>query len=174
MSNPNMPPAPRSDLPPRCNHLIERKMNSSISGTWHIDTALVIPERLLPHISDFDGSWNEDVQTARKERLKEIRKREREGGQRSSVDLPPLVEVRPNLMISSTNGAVKGNVQVVSSDGVLRPTTIVAQGTNGSVNLVVVSLGFIWFCSATQHHLPFRTRLLNSHCGYTPVRLTDL
>lgn len=71
-----------------------------------------------------------------------MKKQERESGRRASVDLPPLVEVRPNLLLGSTNGAIKGTVHVVSSDGVMRPTTIVAQGTNGSINLVVVGCLF--------------------------------
>ncbi|KAF8597977.1 hypothetical protein BDV93DRAFT_527042 [Ceratobasidium sp. AG-I] len=138
MPNPNAPPAPRENLPPRCNHLVERKSNNSISGTWHVDTALAIPERLLPPIADFDGTWNVDAQKARKEREKEMKKREREKGRKSSVGLPPLaplVEVRPNLMLGATNGSVKGDVHVVSSDGAIRPATIVAQATNGSINL---------------------------------------
>lgn len=143
MPDPNAPPPPRADLPPRCNHLVERKTNGSVSGTWHVDTALVIPEQLLPPITDFDGSWNQDAQKARKEREKELKRRQREGGRRSSGDLfplPPLVEVRPNLMLGSTNGAINGKVHIVSSDGLMRQAVVVAQGTNGSVSLVVVSL----------------------------------
>ncbi|KAG8732214.1 hypothetical protein FRC10_001156 [Ceratobasidium sp. 414] len=126
-------PPPRPELPPRCNHLVERKTNYGISGTWHIDTALIIPEGLLPPITEFDGSWNQDVQKARKIREKEIKKREK--GKQPA--LPPVPEVRPNLMLSSTNGSIKGDVHIVSSDGLTRQAIVIAQGTNGAVNLTV-------------------------------------
>ncbi|KAG8688111.1 hypothetical protein FRC08_011615 [Ceratobasidium sp. 394] len=124
---------PRPDLPPRCNHLVERKTNYGVSGTWHVDTALIIPERLLPPITEFDGSWNQEVQKARKAREKEMKKRER-GRQ---PPLPPVPEVRPNLMLTSTNGSIKGDVHIVSSDGLTRQAIVVAQGTNGAINLTV-------------------------------------
>jgi hypothetical protein len=112
-----------------------------VSGTWHVDTALDIPERLLPPPSQFDGSWNQDAQKARKEREKETKKRERERGRYSP--LPPMLEVRPNLMLASTNGSIKGDVHLVSSDGLTRQALVIAQGTNGAINLNVVSLVFL-------------------------------
>ncbi|QRV82845.1 hypothetical protein RhiJN_10860 [Ceratobasidium sp. AG-Ba] len=133
-SHSNPPSTPRPDLPPRCNYLIERKANASISGTWHVDTALTIPERLLPPITEYDGPWNQDVQKARKLREKEMKRREREGGRTA---LPMVPEVRPNLMLGSTNGSIKGDVHVVSSDGLTRQVVIVAQGTNGAITLNV-------------------------------------
>ncbi|KAG9122791.1 hypothetical protein FRC07_000676 [Ceratobasidium sp. 392] len=123
------------DLPPRCNHLVERKTNQSVSGTWHVDTALIIPDRLLPPITEFDGAWNQDTQKARKAREKEMKKRERSRG--TQPPLPPVLEVRPNLMLTSTNGSIKGDVHIVSSDGLTRQTIVVAQGTNGAINLTV-------------------------------------
>lgn len=57
--------------------------------------------------------------------------------------LPMIKEVRPNLMLHSTNGGVSGKVHVVTSDGILRDSFIVAEGHNGSVGLSVVSREFI-------------------------------
>ncbi|KAG9081487.1 hypothetical protein FRC06_005537 [Ceratobasidium sp. 370] len=125
--------SPRPELPPRCNHLIEQKTNHGISGTWHVDTGLIIPEPLLPPITEFDGSWNQDVQKARKIREKEMKRRER--GRQPPP--PPVQEVRPNLMLASTNGSIKGDIHIVSSDGLTRQAIIVVQGTNGSINLTV-------------------------------------
>ncbi|KAG8793248.1 hypothetical protein FRC12_003385 [Ceratobasidium sp. 428] len=128
-------PSTHSELPPRCNHLVERKTNYGVSGTWHVDTALIIPDRLLPPITEFDGTWNQDVQKARKAREKEMKKRERGRGTQSP--LPPVPEIRPNLMLTTTNGTIKADVHVTSSDGLTRQAIVVAQGTNGGINLTV-------------------------------------
>jgi hypothetical protein len=134
MSDPNAGPAPRPDLPPRCNHLIVRNQNSSVKGTWHVDTALVIPEALLAPLEEFDGTWNLNEQMRKK--------KDKKGKRRSSDSVPtsnPNAAIRPNLMLRSQNGSVGGEVHVVSSDGAVRPVLIVADGYNGSVTLEVVS-----------------------------------
>ncbi|CAE7136257.1 unnamed protein product [Rhizoctonia solani] len=129
----------RLNLPPRCNHLIDRKTLSSLSGTWHIDTALEIPEGLLPPITEFDGRWNREAQQARKHRAEELRRRPGLGRSSGSTrdQRYPFVEMRPNLMLDATNGAISGDVHVVSSDGLVRQAIIVAEGCNGSINLKV-------------------------------------
>lgn len=136
--NPNAPPAPRPNLPPRSNYLIERKTYNSISGTWYVDTGLPIPERLLPPITEFDGSWNKEIQRLRREREREKRWRDWTWLSNSGASpLPPLVEVRPNLMLATTCASISGQIHVLSSDGVIRPTTIVAEGSNGTVSLKI-------------------------------------
>ncbi|CAE6463665.1 unnamed protein product [Rhizoctonia solani] len=124
----------RPNLSPRCNYLIDRKTFSSVNGTWHIDTALEIPEHLLPPIIEFDGHWNREIQQARKARAKELRRHERPSNSRRN-SFPPLVETRPNLMLGATNGAISGDIHVVSSDQLMRQATLVAEGCNGSINL---------------------------------------
>lgn len=59
------------------------------------------------------------------------------GGERPA--LPMIKEVRPNLMLFSTNGGVSAKVHVVASDGVMRDSFVVADVHNGSVGLSVVS-----------------------------------
>ncbi|KDN44326.1 hypothetical protein RSAG8_05590, partial [Rhizoctonia solani AG-8 WAC10335] len=125
----------RPNLPPRCNYFIDRKVFSSVSGIWHVDNALEIPEHLLLPITNFDGYWNREAQRTRKTRATELRKRQ-ERTSDSKRDPPlSLVETRPNLMLSTSNGAIRGDIHVMSSDGLVRQTTLVAQGFNGSVNL---------------------------------------
>lgn len=101
-----------------------------------------VPPSLLPPFTAFDGVWNVDVQNARRKRDKEQKKRDGWWSKMTSGErpvLPIIKEVRPNLMLYSTNGGVRGNVHVVSSDGVMRDSFIVAEGNNGSVKLSVVS-----------------------------------
>ncbi|QRW11618.1 hypothetical protein RhiLY_10617 [Ceratobasidium sp. AG-Ba] len=122
--------APPSNLPPRSNHLIEYNHDRGVKGVWHIDTALAIPEALLAPLEQFDGVWNESDQ----------KKKKKDKGKRKSGDSTPTrvnVNVRPNLMLGSKNGSVAGEVHVVSSDGIVRPGLIVAEGHNGSVSLDV-------------------------------------
>ncbi|CAE6448384.1 unnamed protein product [Rhizoctonia solani] len=125
----------RSGLPPRCNHAIDRKMLSSVTGNWHVDTALEIPERLLPPITDFDGRWNREAQQTRKARAEASGRPQVWSSNSNRNPIPPLVETRPNLMLAATNGAISGDIHVVSSDGLIRQSTIVAEGCNGSINL---------------------------------------
>ncbi|CAE6459122.1 unnamed protein product [Rhizoctonia solani] len=124
----------QSNLPPRCNHLIDRKTLSSVSRTWHIDTALEIPERLLAPITEFDGRWNRGIQQARKARADELRRRM---SSPTRAQLAPFVETRPNLMLGTTNGAISGDIHVVSSDGLIRQAILVAEGCNGSISLKI-------------------------------------
>ncbi|KAJ1300948.1 hypothetical protein OPQ81_003374 [Rhizoctonia solani] len=127
----------RPNLPPRCNHFIDRKVLSGISGTWHVDTALEIPEHLLLPIPKFDGYWNREVQRTRKIRAGELT-RHQEGIFDSKRNPPiPQVETRPNLMLATTNGAISSDIYVMSSDGLVRQAILVAQGFNGSVNLKI-------------------------------------
>ncbi|CAE6437221.1 unnamed protein product [Rhizoctonia solani] len=127
----------RPNLPPRCNYFIDRKVFSGVIGTWHVDNALEIPEHLLLPIANFDGYWNREAQRTRKTREAELRKRH-ERTSDSKRDLPlPSVETRPNLMLATSNGAISGDINVMSSDGLARQTTLVAQGFNGSVNLKI-------------------------------------
>ncbi|KAG9091729.1 hypothetical protein FRC07_011795, partial [Ceratobasidium sp. 392] len=72
----SLPPGSWPVLPPACNYFIDRRVNNSVNGTWHLDTALVIPPALLRPYPEFDGVWNFDVQTARKKRDKEQKKRD--------------------------------------------------------------------------------------------------
>jgi hypothetical protein len=75
-----------------------------LSGTWHVNTALAIPESLLPPFSTFDGKWNHEAQKSRKTRDKEQKRRDGWWSKRIHGDLPPLPpvkEVRPNLMLHS-------------------------------------------------------------------------
>ncbi|KAH7335774.1 hypothetical protein B0J17DRAFT_667720 [Rhizoctonia solani] len=128
------------NLPPRCNYLIDRKNLSSLSGTWHIDTALEIPERLLAPITEFDGRWNREIQQARKARADELRRRQGRMSDSTRAPLAPFVETRPNLMLGATNGAINGDIHVVSGDGLVRQTTLVAEGCNGSISLKIHAL----------------------------------
>lgn len=101
-----------------------------------------VPPSLLPPFAAFDGIWNFDVQNARRKRDKEQRKRDGWWSKMTSgerPELPRIKEIRPNLMLYSTNGGVSGKVHVVSSDGVMRDSYVVAEGNNGSVGLTVVS-----------------------------------
>ncbi|KAG9077789.1 hypothetical protein FS749_010267, partial [Ceratobasidium sp. UAMH 11750] len=135
-----LPPGSWPNLPPACNYLIERRSNNSLNGTWHVDTALVIPRRRLRPYSKFDGAWNQDTQAARKKRDKEQKKRDGWWSRRINGEqppLPPIKETRPNIMLYSTNGSVNGKIYVSSSDRVARQSLIVAQGNNGSVSLAV-------------------------------------
>ncbi|KAG8701574.1 hypothetical protein FRC11_012054, partial [Ceratobasidium sp. 423] len=134
-------PSVRPNLPPRCNHFLDRKTFSGVSGTWHVDTALEIPERLLLPIPKFDGHWNREAQRTRKTRADESRKRQERSDSKRDPPLPPA-EIRPNLMLATTNGAISGDIHVMSSDGLVRQTTLVAEGFNGSVTLKIhASLG---------------------------------
>ncbi|CAE6485572.1 unnamed protein product [Rhizoctonia solani] len=113
----------RPNLPPRCNYFIDRKVFSSVSGIWHVDNALEIPEHLLLPITNFDGYWNRETQRNRKTRATELRKRQ-ERTSDSKRDPPlSLVETRPNLMLSTSNGAISGDIHVMSSDGLDKLTT---------------------------------------------------
>ncbi|KAG8724156.1 hypothetical protein FRC09_000050 [Ceratobasidium sp. 395] len=117
--------------PPRCNHLLEHKTHANINGTWHVDTSLAIPDSLLPPINEFDGKWNERARSTRKAREQAERKKT---GQPQS---PIISEVRPNLMLVSEYGAVRGDVNVISSDDSVRQAVIVAETRNGSIDLSV-------------------------------------
>ncbi|KAG8732577.1 hypothetical protein FRC10_000821 [Ceratobasidium sp. 414] len=135
-----LPPGSWPVLPPACNYLIDRRPNNSLSGTWHVDTALVIPQALLRPYAEFDGVWNQETQAARKKREKEQKKRNGWWSRRIHGELPPLPpirEIRPNIMLYSTNGSVNGRIYVSSDDRVARQSLIVAQGDNGSVTLAV-------------------------------------
>ncbi|CAE6434020.1 unnamed protein product [Rhizoctonia solani] len=125
----------RLDLPPRCNYLIERKTIGSLSGTWHVDTALGIPERLLPAITEFDGRWNRETQRARKSQLQELQRRPGRFSGSSRGQHHQFIETRPNLILGTTNGAISGDIHIVSSDGLVGPTILVAEGCNGPINL---------------------------------------
>ncbi|CUA67721.1 hypothetical protein RSOLAG22IIIB_07558 [Rhizoctonia solani] len=118
-------------LPPPCNYLIQRRSNDSIKGTWHVDPAMPIPDALIASVDDFDGTWNEAEQKARKER----KKLEKKGKRRS--DNPPTSTngIRPNLMLSSSNGSIDAKVHIVSSDDQPRMGLVVAEGRNGSIVL---------------------------------------
>ncbi|CAE6357561.1 unnamed protein product [Rhizoctonia solani] len=129
------PTSPRLNLPPRCNHLIDRKTFSSVSGTWHVDTALEIPECLLPFITEFDGRWNREAQQARKSRAEPPERRPGSWSGSTRDQRFSFVETRPNLMLGATNGAIAGDIHVVSSDGLARQAVLVAEGCNGSINL---------------------------------------
>ncbi|CAE6356682.1 unnamed protein product [Rhizoctonia solani] len=118
-------------LPPPCNHLVQRRSNDSIKGTWHVDPAMPIPDALLAPIEDFDGTWNEADQKARKER----KKLEKKGKRRSETPPTSTNETRPNLMLSSTNGSVDAKVHVISSDDQPRTGLIVTETRNGSIVL---------------------------------------
>ncbi|KAG9124635.1 hypothetical protein FRC07_010845 [Ceratobasidium sp. 392] len=124
---------PPGNLPPPCNYLLENNNDHSIKGVWHVDTALAIPEALRAPLEDFDGAWNET----------DMKKRKKDKGKRKSSDPVPAAGpdagVRPNLMLRSKNGSITGEVHVVSSDGVVRPGLVVAEGHNGSVTLEVNS-----------------------------------
>ncbi|KAH7335876.1 hypothetical protein B0J17DRAFT_719523 [Rhizoctonia solani] len=143
-------------LPPPCNHLIQRRSNDSIKGTWHVDPAMPIPDALLASIEDFDGRWNEADQKARKER----KKLEKKGKRRSDNSSAGPNAIRPNLMLSSSNGSIDAKVHVVSSDGDPRTGLIVAEGHNGTVVLDIKTY--------TPH--PLRIYAL-SHNGSVRVRV---
>ncbi|QRV97043.1 hypothetical protein RhiJN_25062 [Ceratobasidium sp. AG-Ba] len=135
-----LPPGSWPVLPPPCNYLIERRSNNSVNGTWHVDTALAIPDALLRPYAEFDGSWNREAQEARKKRDKEQKKRDGWWSRKMNGEMPPLPpikEIRPNLMLGATNGSINAKVYVSSSDRVARQSLIVAQGSNGSVGLTV-------------------------------------
>lgn len=135
-----LPPGSWPVLPPACNYLIERRSNNSVNGTWHVDTALTIPDALLRPYSEFDGSWNREAQEARKKRDKEQKKRDGWWSRKLNGEqppLPPIKEIRPNLMLCTTNGSVNGKVYISSGDRIARQSLIVAQGSNGSVGLTV-------------------------------------
>ncbi|KAB5590385.1 hypothetical protein CTheo_6186 [Ceratobasidium theobromae] len=127
-----------SNLPPPCNHLLQRRSNDSIKGVWQVDTAMSIPDALLVPPEEFDGVWNEMDQKARKER----KKLEKKGKRRSDdTHQSPNVGIRPNLMLQSKNGSISAEVHVVPSDGVPRPTLVVVEGHNGSVVLEMKTYG---------------------------------
>ncbi|CAE7234137.1 unnamed protein product [Rhizoctonia solani] len=126
-SEPRLP----QGLPPPCNYLIQRRSNDSIKGTWHVDTAMPVPDALIAPIQDFDGTWNEADQTARKER----KKLEKKGKGRSDNLPTPTNGIRPNLMLSSHNGSVDAKVHVIASDDQLRTGLIVTETRNGSIVL---------------------------------------
>ncbi|KAG8776978.1 hypothetical protein FRC12_000599 [Ceratobasidium sp. 428] len=117
--------------PPRCNHLLERKTHANINGIWHVNTSLDIPDSLLLPINEFDGKWNERVQNTRKARERDERKWT---GQPQSPTIP---EVRPNLMLVSEYGLVKGDVNVISSGDSMPQAVIVTETRNGSIDLGV-------------------------------------
>ncbi|CAE6485617.1 unnamed protein product [Rhizoctonia solani] len=127
----------RPNLPPRCNYFIDRKVFSGLGGTWHVDNALEIPEHLLLPINNFDGYWNREAQRTRRTRAAEQRKRQAQPSDSKGNSPPPFVETRPNLMLATSNGAISGDIHVISSDGLIRQTTLVAQGFNGSINLKI-------------------------------------
>ncbi|KAJ1300503.1 hypothetical protein OPQ81_005316 [Rhizoctonia solani] len=118
-------------LPPPCNHLIQRRSNDSIKGTWHVDPAMSIPDALLASFEDFNGIWNEADQKAQKER----KKLEKKGkGRAENRPLSPNA-IRPNLMLSSSNGSIDAKVHVIPSDGQPRTGLIIAESRNGSIVL---------------------------------------
>ncbi|CAE6402228.1 hypothetical protein ACGC1H_000209 [Rhizoctonia solani] len=125
----------RLNLPPRCNYLIERRSIGSVSGIWRVDTALGIPERLLPPIAEFDGRWNREAQQARKARVQELQRRSGRLSGSTRDQRSPFIDTRPNLMFGATNGAISGDIHVVSSDGLARQAVLVAEGCNSSINL---------------------------------------
>ncbi|CAE6441280.1 unnamed protein product [Rhizoctonia solani] len=126
----------RPNLPPRCNYFMDRKVFGGVKGTWHVDTALDTHEQLLLPITQFDGYWNREAQRTRKARTDELRKRQAQtSDSKGGANL--LIDTRPNLMLTTTNGAIGGDVHVISSDGLVRQAAIVAEGFNGSVTLKI-------------------------------------
>ncbi|CAE6464632.1 unnamed protein product [Rhizoctonia solani] len=126
----------RPNLPPRCNYFIDRKVFGGVKGTWHVDTALDIPERLLLSVDQFNGYWNREAQRTRKTWPDGVRKRQ-ERTSDSKGALNPSVDTRPNLMLATINGAIGGDIHVMSSDGLVRQATLVAEGFNGAVTLKI-------------------------------------
>ncbi|CEL58683.1 hypothetical protein RSOLAG1IB_08747 [Rhizoctonia solani AG-1 IB] len=123
-------PGPPHGLPPPCNHLVQRRSNDSVKGTWYVDPAMPIPDALLPSIENFDGLWNEADQKARKERKKLEKK-----GKHRDESLPAPNAIRPNLFLGSNNSSVDAKVHVISSGDQSKTALIVAEGRNGSVTL---------------------------------------
>ncbi|CAE6476732.1 unnamed protein product [Rhizoctonia solani] len=135
-------PSPYTEFKP-CNFLAEQKKNSSLKGVWNLDTGLPVPESLRAPISEFYGFWNEMDKKSQKARERERKKHEggRWGRKKSAEPYqPPKLAnegVRPNLMLSSKDGGVQAEVNVLASDGVPRVATIVAESNDGSVKLTV-------------------------------------
>ncbi|GAB1520498.1 hypothetical protein RhiTH_003575 [Rhizoctonia solani] len=134
-------PSIRPNLPPRCNYFIDRKIFGGIKGTWHVDTALHIPEQLLLPINQFDGYWNREAQRIRKIRGEELRMRRAQTLGSKTDPSVSLIDTRPNLMLSTTNGAISADVHVLSSDGMHappeQPLRIFASTTNGSIDIKI-------------------------------------
>ncbi|KAG8788600.1 hypothetical protein FRC12_014405 [Ceratobasidium sp. 428] len=119
----------------RCNFLLQHNERHSVKGTWHIDTALVIPESFLPPLSECNGLWNEMDRAS-------IKRREKDGRKNQNSIYEPTLEnpgVRPNLMLRSRIGRVQGEVDVMSGDGIPRMAVIVAESKEDSVKLQVNS-----------------------------------
>ncbi|QRV82852.1 hypothetical protein RhiJN_10867 [Ceratobasidium sp. AG-Ba] len=117
---PTPPPYPSTSslgIPPhpRCNHLLEHRNKK---GTWLVDTALSIPESLLPPMTEFDGHWNEDVRSLR------------------TGNKPSESEVRPNLMLVSQTAAISGSVHVLG-EGKDKVVIVAEAKTSGLVHLDV-------------------------------------
>ncbi|KAG8717206.1 hypothetical protein FRC08_007988 [Ceratobasidium sp. 394] len=137
------PPSPNPNgislEPQHCNHLVERNERSSVRGTWYLDTSLVIPEPLIPDMSNFNGIWNEMDKKSIKQREREKKKREGGGwGRKKTVDTTPPKPlknegVRPNLMLWSKDGGVQAEVNLVSETKDM--AVIVAESHDGSVKL---------------------------------------
>ncbi|KAG8710133.1 hypothetical protein FRC09_000289 [Ceratobasidium sp. 395] len=68
----------------RCNFLLHHNERHSIKGTWHIDTALVIPESFLPPLSECNGFWNEMDKAS-------IKRREKDGRKNQSFTYGPVL-----------------------------------------------------------------------------------
>ncbi|KAG9092713.1 hypothetical protein FS749_015493 [Ceratobasidium sp. UAMH 11750] len=129
----NSSPAP--SLAQRCNYLLEYNERHSVKGTWHVDTALVMPESLLPPLSECNGVWNEMDKNS-------IKRREKDGKKPQTWIYEPTPVnqgVRPNLMLRSRIGRVQGEVHVTSGDGVPRMAVIVAESKEDSAKLQVTS-----------------------------------
>ncbi|KAG8776976.1 hypothetical protein FRC12_000597 [Ceratobasidium sp. 428] len=172
----SLPPGSWPVLPPACNYFVDRRSNNSVNGTWHVDTALVIPPALLRLYPEFDGIWNFDVQTARKKRDKEQKKRDGWWSKRINGEqppLPPIKETRPNIMLYSTNGSVNGKIYVSSSDRVARQSLIVAQGNNGSVSLSVnAPTGQPIRIHATSHNGSVTVKIPTTYVGAVTLAMT--
>ncbi|KAG9080806.1 hypothetical protein FRC06_006145, partial [Ceratobasidium sp. 370] len=172
-----LPPGSWPVLPPACNYLIDRRSNNSLNGTWHVDTALVIPPALLRPYSEFDGAWNQETQAARKKRDKEQKKRNGWWSKRINGELPPLPpirEIRPNIMLDSTNGSVNGKIYVSSGDRVARQSLIVAQGNNGSVALAVNAPdGQPIRINATSHNGSVTVKIPATYVGAVTLSMTN-
>ncbi|KAG8717205.1 hypothetical protein FRC08_007987 [Ceratobasidium sp. 394] len=127
--------SPPSSLAQHCNYLLEHNERHSVKGTWQVDTALVVPESLLPFISECNGAWNEMDKNS-------IKGREKNGKKHQTWIYEPTPAnqgVRPNLMLRSRIGRVQGEVHVTSGDGVPRMAVIVAESKEDSAKLQVTS-----------------------------------
>ncbi|KAG9098675.1 hypothetical protein FRC07_010604 [Ceratobasidium sp. 392] len=119
----------------RCNYLLAHNERHSVKGTWLVDTTLVVPESLLPPLSECNGVWNEMDKAS-------IKRRGKDGRRSQNWIYEPISVhqgVRPNLMLRSRIGRVQGDVYVTSGDGVLKMAVIVAESKEDSAKLQVSS-----------------------------------